>query len=452
MLFNERGLFMAVLIALAAGVVWLPRGLNAQTTRLADLLSQADSTNPALAASRSRADAARARVLPAGALPDPMVGLGFMNVPVAHPSLSAEMMTMTTLQVGTTLPWPGKRRLRESGARLSAEAEVIEVDRVRNDLFAEISQQYYSLYFVDRAIDVLSRNEQLLQGFASLVVSRYEVGTGTQAAVLKAQVERARLADQALALQTQRLRIVAALNSLLGRPADTPVDETRISDQVMAASVVQPEASGGFVAGALSGLLPDEANAGGLPSLADLQRTAVAQNPMLLAHERRNAARGEAVALAEISSQPDITLSAAFSYRGGGRSDMLNLMVSAPIPLFAGRKQDQVLVEQSSTLLEEQAQHRSMTDRLMGEIASLRAELIQSRDRMTLFRATILPQARTGLSASMAAFQSGEADFLTLLDAQATLYRHELDYERLLTDFATKLALLERAIGTEILP
>jgi hypothetical protein len=43
-------------------------------------------------------------------------------------------------------------------------------------------------------------------------------------------------------------------------------------------------------------------------------------------------------------------------------------------------------------------------------------------------------------------------DFLTLLDAQVTLHRHELDHYRLLADFATTLASLERAVGTEVLP
>jgi outer membrane protein TolC len=42
-------------------------------------------------------------------------------------------------------------------------------------------------------------------------------------------------------------------------------------------------------------------------------------------------------------------------------------------------------------------------------------------------------------------------DFLALLDAQVTLYRIELDYHRLLADFAGDNARLERAVGGEVL-
>jgi outer membrane protein TolC len=42
-------------------------------------------------------------------------------------------------------------------------------------------------------------------------------------------------------------------------------------------------------------------------------------------------------------------------------------------------------------------------------------------------------------------------DFLTLLDAQVTLYKVELDHHRLLADFAADLAALERAVGTEVI-
>jgi outer membrane protein TolC len=63
----------------------------------------------------------------------------------------------------------------------------------------------------------------------------------------------------------------------------------------------------------------------------------------------------------------------------------------------------------------------------------------------------ILPQARAGLESATASYRVGRVDFLTLLDAQVSVFRHELDYYRLLADFATDMASLERAVGMEIL-
>ena len=42
-------------------------------------------------------------------------------------------------------------------------------------------------------------------------------------------------------------------------------------------------------------------------------------------------------------------------------------------------------------------------------------------------------------------------DFLTLVDNQATLFRHELDYHDLLAGFARDLAALEQTVGREVL-
>ncbi len=126
-------------------------------------------------------------------------------------------------------------------------------------------------------------------------------------------------------------------------------------------------------------------------------------------------------------------------------------MLSAPIPVFAGRKQDQGVAEAEARVHESRSTLSVQVDALNGEIASLVGDLRRARDQLTLLDEGILPQARTGLSSATAAYRVGGVDFLTLLDAQVTLFRHELDYHRLLADFATNLAALERAVGTEVL-
>lgn len=64
----------------------------------------------------------------------------------------------------------------------------------------------------------------------------------------------------------------------------------------------------------------------------------------------------------------------------------------------------------------------------------------------------ILPQGRAALTSATAGYQVGRADFLTLLDSQATLFSYELTYFRVLSDFAKTLAELERVVGEEVLP
>jgi outer membrane protein TolC len=161
------------------------------------------------------------------------------------------------------------------------------------------------------------------------------------------------------------------------------------------------------------------------------------------------AAQERALSLAEKAKLPDVSVSLAYSRRADF-GDFANVMVSAPLPVFSGRKQDQAVVEEAAVLADHRARHQVMVDQVDAEIASLAAGLRRARDQLVLLNDGILPQARTSLSSATASYQVGRVDFLTLLDAQVTLYRHELDYHRLLFDFAADLAALERAVGTGV--
>jgi outer membrane protein TolC len=184
--------------------------------------------------------------------------------------------------------------------------------------------------------------------------------------------------------------------------------------------------------------------------VAELQRLAFNHSPMIQAHVRRVEAQARALALAEKAELPDLSVTAGYSRRAGF-GDFFDVMVSAPVPIFSGRKQNQGVFEHAAMLAEHEARHDAMVDELNGEIASLAAEAARARDQLVLLNDGILPQARTGLASATASYQVGRVDFLTLLDAQVTLYRHELNYHRLLADFAANLAALERAVGTEVL-
>ena len=421
---------------------------------LAALLAEADSSSHRIHAALSSAEGAAARVPQAGALPDPMLGVGVMNVPVTDLGIGNDMMTMTQVQLSTRLPWPGKLGLQEDAAELRAEAAEWETLGVRNAVRSDVKAAYYEIYFVDRALAVVSRNLALLGDFADLASAMYAVGTGRQPDVLRAQVERTRLEEQRVGLRARRESATARLNALLGRPSGTPVPSAQLPETVIRAALSGRATEPTFTSPTLeSPAPPAEAPAGppGLPGVAELQRMAAEHNPDLQARRLSINAQERMRALAERATLPDLSLSAGYSFRSG-LGDFLSFMLSAPIPVFAGRKQGQAVVEAGTVVDRERASLQAATDELNERIASLMAEVERARNQLLLLDQGILPQARTGLASATAAYRVGGVDFLTLLDAQVNVFRHELDYHRLLTDFATRLAALERAVGTEVLP
>ncbi len=443
-------LWLLTLLALSVAFT----GLEAQESGadLPTLLAEAEANNPEISAARERAEAAQARISPAGALPDPVLGVGVMNFPVTDPSLGRDMMTMTRLQISERFPFPGKLGLREREAELRAEAARWEVERMRREVVADVKEAYYRLYFIDRALDVTRRNENLLADFARLTSTSYGVGRAEQPDVLRAQVERTRLQEQLVSLREQRTAATARLNALLARPTDHPPPDTELPQAVRSAATEHGDRDVTFASNALAGLV-DGSGADNEPDafdVAELQQLALEHNPMILAHVRRVSAQERAVSLAGKATLPDFDVSVGYSHRPQF-GDFVDLMVSVPLPIFAGRKQDQEVREEEAVLGDHRAQHHAMVNELNEKIAALVSELDRTRDQLVLLDEGTLPQARASLAAATASYRVGNVDFLTLLDSQVTLYRQELDEHRLLADFATNLARLERAVGTEVL-
>ncbi|HUF12303.1 MAG TPA: TolC family protein [Longimicrobiales bacterium] len=410
------------------------------------LVAIALQVNPTLRAAERAIDAARARIGPAGAPPDPMVGVGIMNFPMSEPGFG-DFMTMTTIGVAQRLPFPGKLDLRRRAAELELRAAQARQEAARLDIETDVRIAWYELAFLERSLEVVEDNQALLVDLVGVTESRYGVGTGGQQDVLKARVETALLAEQAVALVEARRAALARLNALLDRPSATPVERPRIPERVARAAVSASPAEIRFTSAALGARAADSP----LPPLEELEERAIAGNPWLRAHEAEIAAHEVRVELAGRAHLPDFDLSLQYGQRMD-RADMVSVMVSVPVPVNRGDRQDQEVAEAHAELAAMQAGHHEMVNELRATVAEHYARLERDRAQLALFVRSIVPQGRAALESATAAFQVGRADFMTVVENQATLYDYEIAYFRTLTDFAKGLAELERVVGAEVLP
>ncbi|MGH7447283.1 MAG: TolC family protein, partial [Longimicrobiales bacterium] len=199
--------------------------------QLDSLIAIAMLVNPAVHAAQQRVHVAQARIGPAGALPDPMLSVGIMNLPVREPGFS-DFMTMKTVGAVQTLPFPGKRTLAERTAELEVRAAEANLESVRRDVVADVRKAWYDLALLDHTLAIMEANQNLLVNFVQVTESRYATGTGGQQDILKAQVETSRLAEHAVAITEQRRAALARLNAVLDRPSDTPVVEPRVPQSI----------------------------------------------------------------------------------------------------------------------------------------------------------------------------------------------------------------------------
>jgi cobalt-zinc-cadmium efflux system outer membrane protein len=411
-----------IVLLLGAAPMAQPRAADPQ---LEALLKEAAERNPDVQAARREVHAARQRVEPAAALDDPMLEAGLVNVPVPSWSLNREDMTMKMIGVTQRLPYPGKRALRRGMAEKEAEAADNSVRELVNKVRRDVKAAYYDLALVDESERLTRKNLQVLEQFSSIAESRYGVGQASQADVLKAQTQRARMQEELIKLGRERPMLEAELARALGRAGSGPA--------VSPAPLRLQEAS---------------------LDLAQLQAAARANRPQLLAQQSMIERNGKALDMARKDYYPDFDLRFSYGQRDNlemmKREDMISFTVAINLPIWRGSKraprvaEAEAMREQASSLYQAKANE---TDAMLRQQVSAAEQSLKSA---RLYETALLPQAKLATDASLTAYRVGRVDFFTLLDSQMTVFNAETGYAASLASRSKALAEIELLTGREL--
>lgn len=405
--------------------------LDATVLSLAQAVSIATENNPSLAEFQARAKALGAVPPQAGTLPDPTLGFNALNLPTDTFAIDQEPMTQLQIAVSQAVPFPGKLGLKRKVAEHEAGAAATRVNERQLELTAEIRGEWWQLFYLDRALEIVNQNQQLMREFVEIAQTKYKVGKGLQQDVLLAQLELSRLLDRELKLQGQREATQAGLNALLNRSADSRVQLP-----------VKPP----------SEALPN------LPAESELLRQAQTNRPLLGVQRQLIEAARAQLDLAEKDFYPDFKLGAGYGIRQGTdplrgveRPDFFTVMFNVNVPLYFQTKQSKAVDQRTSELFERrftlQDTLRSVQAAISRSLAGYRA----SREQVLLFRTGIIPQARQTVASMLAGYQVNEVDFLNLVNAEITLYNYEINYWQALGEAKQALASLAAAVGREAL-
>lgn len=384
--------------------------------------------NPGLAKLTARAKALAAVSAQVGTLPDPVLSLNALNLPNDTFSLSQEAMTQVQVGLGFTLPFPGKLDLREQVAEFSARAAEFDVDEMRLVLVKNVRSTWWNLFYLDRALSVVQRNQALLRQLIRIAETKYKTGQGMQSDVLLAQVELSKLLDIEINLKATRRNQAASLKALLDRPA---MNGVTLPDQV---EEVLPVA----------------------PQLAALHTAALDARPALFAQHNDLEAARTRVALAEKDYYPDFKLGAAYGIRrgnnpnGSARVDMTSVLFSMNLPIFSGARQDGALSQRKAEVMREASAFEERRVQVLTEIEQALADYRAGQEQASLFRSGIIPQAKQTTASMLSAYQVNKVDFLNLVRSQITLYNYETQYWKALSSGWQAWARLEAAVGTAI--
>ncbi len=411
-----------VLILLAAAPAITDAAAQA-TTPIQVVVREALNSNPEIRAAGRERDAARQRIAPAGALDDPMLEAGALNVPTNSWRFDREDMTMKMIGLAQRFPYPGKRGLRQDVATRDAESVEHGHQETVNRVARDTKLSYLDLGLVIETTKLTEKNKLLLEQFLRIAETRYAVGQGNQADVLKAQTQLSRMMDELLKLARERPTIEAELNRVLGRG--------------MGAAAPLPE--------------EPQLRAVSLP-LDALRDTALTQRPQLLALQSIVTRNERALELMRKESYPDFDVRLSYGQRenmpdGTRRPDMVSFTVAINLPVWRESKttpriaEAQAMRDQALDLYE--AQRNEVVTKLRQQAASAEQNLRSAR----LYQSGILPQARLTVEASISAYRVNRVDFMTLLDSQMTVFNYELAYATAVVNYNKALAEIDLLTG-----
>jgi cobalt-zinc-cadmium efflux system outer membrane protein len=415
-----------------AFAAWSATAAAAQTLPPADTIltritAEAIAASPSLDASRAMARAAAARVRPAGALPDPMVSAGVMDLTLPRFAFRESDFTEVDLELSQEFPWPGTLGARTQAARAEARARDADVGARRREVTVGVAELYYRLRYVVTARATLQRQRGLLAAAVEISTTRYATASAPQSDPLQARVAVARLEAEDADLAGQEATLRARLKAI--RDVRAP--------ESLAVEPIRPEA---VTLERHEGLPPG----GGAPDSLPVHPRLMAKQAALEAAER-------AVRVEQLRGRPDVSITTRYGARPLD-SDFFSAFVGIRVPLWAGRKQHRLADAARADADAARAALAEEEAAFDADLSAALAGITSGETRLRLLTTQVIPAAEATVEAVLRSYGVGQAPFLNVLAAEDSLYRARLDAAMVAAEHLTHLVMLDQLLLREEAP
>ena len=408
-------------LAMATGVSAYAQEMAGMPTPLATLISEAQSNNTQLSAADHAWKAATHVAQQVTTLPDPQFTVQSFSVGSPKPFAGFSNSDFAYIGFGASqeLPYAGKLRLKGEVANREADMQQTQADLLRSSITDQVKVLYLRLAYLDATLSILGRNDAVLKPLIETGLSRYSLGQGSQADVLKAQIEHTKILREVTMHHQEMGQLQAGLKELLHRPQTSP------------------------------DIIPEP------PSLTPLQRTAEELQNLVLAHnpvvsvDTATVQKEDAqLKSAQREGKPDFNVGYMFQQTGGGYRDYYMLTVSMRLPR---RKRVEAGVAEAAESLERSKQELdSQVQQQLAEVQKQYIAVTNTAELLTEYQDGLLPQAQAAFRAEQTTYQSGKQAFAPVLSSLLDVLTFEHDYQQALLDHETALARLETLTGAQL--
>ena len=411
----------AVVVSLAIAAYYPGSPLAAELS-MPEAVDLALAEEPGLARLSAEQDAEWAAATADAQLPDPVITLGALNLPVDTFELDQEAMTQLKVGVRQDIPRGNtrdiRRRQRETRARQFNSLHHAREIRIVRD----VRLAWLGVYREHKVLALMAQAKPLFEELIDVTESLYALGGSSQQDVIRASLERDRLDDRIYSTTDQLSRARANLARWIAGAA-----ERRPADRLPA-------------------LTP--------PTMDDAAwHEALVNHPAITAMDGAVRRSELDVRLAEEAFKPRWSVDVGYGFRrgedtmGDDRPDFFSAAVSFDLPLMTGKRQDPRL---RAATHRHEASHAGRLDSLY----ELKAELVEAQgrfdaltDRTRLFRAHILPASEQAAAAALVGYRADTSDFAEVMRAAIAQLDSDIELVRINVELAGVVAQLRYLAG-----
>jgi outer membrane protein TolC len=388
-------------------------------TPLGALLAEAQNNNPEIQAAERGWKAATHVAQQVTSLPDPQFTVQQLSVGSPKPFAGFSNSDFAYIGIGASqaLPYPGKLRLKGVVAERAADVRQAEAGELRLSIAQRVKTTYFHLAYLQQTLAVLKRTGNTLQQLTDTELGRYRTGSGSQAEVLKAQLEHTKLVREITMHRAEMGQVEADLKLLLNRPQDS----TDIVAEQMTPTNLHRD----------------------IPELLALVER---HNPAVLSERADVETRHAAVQSARRDKKPDFGIGYMFEETGSRYRDYYMLTFNVNLP--RRRRVDAEIAEAAEMAAKSE---RSLAAGIQRERSEVQKQYVAARsgaELLTEYRDGLIPQAEAVFRANLSAYQSNASELNQVLAALNDVLTLERERAQALLDQEVAIAKLETLTGT----
>lgn len=378
---------LALAFAGAGGVI--PSGRAAEPLRLEEAVARSLASNPSLAAEAAELRAAQARAEREGLATPYIVGGDLENVGGTG-ALSGVRSAETTLRLGRVIELGGKRAARQALGAAEVNRQRNVADAARLDIasrttarFIEVAVDQQRLEFARAQVKLADRTRREVAAWVEAARNPESDLRAAEIAVAEAELEREHAEHE---LASARMTLASSWGSF-------EPDFAAVVGDLLELPAVEPF----------------EVLAARLP-MTPVQRNALLESEAILARRR----------VAVASARPDVTVS--LGVRRLEALDDQGVVMSVSVPLGSRPRASLAIAEADAQLAALDARRDARRAESHQDLFGKYQELVHARTEYTALRTRMLPKAEQALAFTRRGFEAGRFSFVSLAQAQRTLF------------------------------